>query len=83
MENKIIDLEIIEDLIESGVSAISLVEVPAIERNWLAFKREEFVDPSAGESEDDFIPRCIAKLVGDESVRATRWDCTRSTQSTA
>ena len=66
MENKIIDLEIIEDLIESGVSAISLVEVPAIEKNWLAFAREEFVDPSAGESQDDFIPRCIAKLVGDE-----------------
>jgi hypothetical protein len=66
MENKIIDLEIIDDLIESGVSAISLVEIPAIERNWLAFKREEFVDPSAGESEDEFIPRCIAKLVGDE-----------------
>ena len=66
MENKIIDLEIIEDLIESGVSAISLVEVPAIEKNWLAFAREEFVDPSAGESEEDFIPRCIAKLVGEE-----------------
>ena len=66
MENKIIDLEIIEDLVESGVSAISLVEVPAIERNWLAFKREEFVDPSAGETQEDFIPRCIAKLVGDE-----------------
>jgi len=66
MENKIIDLEIIDDLIESGVSAISLVEIPAIERNWLAFAREEFVDPSAGETEDEFIPRCIAKLVGDE-----------------
>ena len=66
MENKIIDLEIIDDLEQSGVSAISLVEVPAIERNWLAFKREEFVDPSAGESQEDFIPRCIAKLVGDE-----------------
>jgi hypothetical protein len=52
MENKIIDLEIIEDLEQSGVSAISLVEVPAIERNWLAFKREEFVEPSAGETQD-------------------------------
>ena len=66
MENKIIDLEIIDDLEQSGVSAISLVEIPAIEKNWLAFKREEFVEPGAGETQDEFIPRCIAKLVGDE-----------------
>ena len=66
MEKNIIDLEIVEDLEQSGVFAISLVDVPAIEKNWMAFKREVFVDPGSGESEDDFIPRCIAKLVGDE-----------------
>lgn len=66
MEKNIIDLEIVEDLEQSGVFAIALVDVPAIEKNWMAFKREVFVDPAAGESQDDFIPRCIAKLVGDE-----------------
>ena len=66
MEKKVIDLEIIEDIDASGVYAISLVDVPAIEKNWMAFKKEVFVNPGAGESEDEFIPRCIAKLVGDE-----------------
>ncbi|CAB4157137.1 Phage-like element PBSX protein, XkdF [uncultured Caudovirales phage] len=66
MEKNIINLEIIEDLVESGVSAISFVDVPAIEKDWMAFKAEKFVNPTAGESEDEFIPRCIAKLVGDE-----------------
>jgi hypothetical protein len=66
MERKVIDLEIIDDADNSGVSAIAFVDVPAIEKDWMAFKVEQFVEPSAGESEDDFIPRCIAKLVGDE-----------------
>jgi hypothetical protein len=66
MEKRVIDLEIIDDADNSGVSAIAFVDVPAIEKDWMAFKVEQFVDPGAGESEDDFIPRCIAKLVGDE-----------------
>jgi hypothetical protein len=66
MEKNIINLEIIEDLVDSGVSAISLVDIPAIQKDWMAFQIEQFVDPGAGESEDEFIPRCIAKLVGDE-----------------
>jgi hypothetical protein len=60
MMKKIIDLEIIDNLEESGVSKISLVDVPAIEKYWMAFKEEQFVEPNAGEREDDFIPRCIA-----------------------
>jgi len=66
MEKRVIDLEILDDADNSGVSAIAFVDVPAIEKDWMAFKVEQFVDPSAGESEDEFIPRCIAKLVGDE-----------------
>ena len=66
MERKVIDLEIIDDADNSGVSAIAFVDVPAIEKDWMAFKVQEFVNPSSGESEDDFIPRCISKLVGDE-----------------
>lgn len=66
MERKVIDLEIIDDADNSGVSAIAFVDVPAIEKDWMAFKVQEFVNPGSGESEDDFIPRCISKLVGDE-----------------
>jgi hypothetical protein len=66
MEKNIIDLEVAEDLEKSGATAIALVDVPAIEKDWMAFKRQEFVKPGAGESEDEFIPRCISKLVGDE-----------------
>ena len=66
MEKNIIDLEIVEDLEQSGVSAIALVDIPAIEKNWMAFRREIFVNPGSGETQDEFIPRCIAKLVGDE-----------------
>ena len=66
MEKKVIDLEIVENIEQSGVYAISLVDVPAIEKTWMAFRAEVFVNPSKGEREDEFIPRCIAKLVGDE-----------------
>jgi len=65
MERKVIPLEIIDDVEESGVSKISLVDVPAIDRDWMAFKRQEFVEPNSGERETDFIPRCIAYNVNE------------------
>ena len=71
-KKEIIDLEVADELKESGVSMIALVDVPAIETDWMAFRREEFVNPSKGEHEDEFIPRCIAKLVGDEGYDQTQ-----------
>lgn len=65
-KKKVIDLTIIDQLLQSGVDAIALVEEPAIEINFLAFNREKFVEPSAGENKDEFIGRCMSKLVGDE-----------------
>ena len=65
-KKQVIDLEVADELKESGVSMIALVDVPAIETDWMAFRREEFVNPSKGEHETEFIPRCIEKLVGDE-----------------
>ncbi len=67
MENnkKIIDLGILTELEGSGVQKISLVEEPAIEMDFLYFKKEEFVYPSAGESKDDFISRCIGVVVNE------------------
>ena len=66
MKRKVIELEIIDEIEESGVSAISLVDAPAINIEWMAFKEEKFVKPQAGESEDEFVSRCIGVLVGDE-----------------
>jgi hypothetical protein len=66
MKRKVIELEIIDEIEESGVSAISLVDSPAINIEWMAFKEEKFVKPQGGESEDEFVSRCIGVLVGDE-----------------
>lgn len=66
MKKDIIDLDILEELAESGVNAISLVDMPAIQVSWFAFKKQNFIDPRAGETEEEFIPRCMSKLVGDE-----------------
>ena len=66
--NKIVELEIDIDNIEMadlGVEVVSLVENPAIEIDFLAFAAEGFVTPNAGESEDDFIGRCIPKLMDE------------------
>lgn len=60
MNKKIIDLEIIDDLEEAGASRISLVDQPAINLDWVAFAREEFIYPEAGEDKDTFIRKCIA-----------------------
>jgi hypothetical protein len=65
MEKRVIDLEIIDDAEDAGVSAISFVDVPAIEKDWMAFKLEQFVEPSKGESEEEYIPRCIAYNVNE------------------
>jgi len=64
-ENETIELGIIPEIEASGVSKISLVEEPAIQLDFLYFKKEEFVEPKAGESEEDFIPRCIAYNINE------------------
>jgi hypothetical protein len=100
MKKKVIDLEIIEDLEESGVEKISLVDRPAIEVQWFAFeeefiepnpcwegyeaygtkivngrevpncikiqnKEEKFVEPSSGESQSDFMSRCVPYMIDE------------------
>jgi hypothetical protein len=73
MKRKIIDLDILESLAESGVSALSLVDKPAIEIQWLAFKDQKFVEPKAGENENEFMDRCIPFVVdeGKDADQAT------------
>jgi hypothetical protein len=68
MEKKnIIELEIIEEMPDSGAESVSLVDYPAIEHNWMFFKKEEFVLPVIGETKDHFLNRCMDYVVGGES----------------
>ena len=66
--NKIVELVIDfenEPLDDLGVSIMSLVDEPAIGVNWMAFSQQHFVLPSAGESEGEFISRCIPVVRGE------------------
>lgn len=67
--SKIVELKIEEEDVifdNLGLEVISFVESPAIEVNWKSFSKEQFVEKKPGESKDDFINRCMSKLVGDE-----------------
>jgi hypothetical protein len=64
---------------EEEVDFIALVEYPAIQKNFLAFS-QQFVEPSQGESKEEFLPRCIEYMIneGKESDQAvaicsTQW----------
>ena len=59
-----IDLENIE-LDDMGVQVVSFVEEPAIEVDFMAFAKQQFVEPKGGESEDEFIGRCIPVLIDE------------------
>ena len=48
-----------DDDSEIGVDAVALVDYPAIEMNWQAFKSQFVIEPNASESEDEFMGRCI------------------------
>ena len=65
-EKKVVELELIDEMEDSGVSAVALVQDPAIEKFWVYMKKEAFVKPQSGEREADYIPRCMSVLVGDE-----------------
>lgn len=65
MENKkkLIDLGILSEDEASGVKRVSIVEKPAIELDFRYFgKQYGFVKPRGGESQDEFISRCIPVL---------------------
>ena len=47
------------------VNAVALVDIPAIGENFFAFEKQIFVEPNAGESEEEFIPRCISYMIGE------------------
>jgi hypothetical protein len=47
------------------VNAVALVDIPAIGENFFAFEKQIFVEPNAGESESEFISRCIEYVVSE------------------
>lgn len=49
---------------ETGIDFVSLVESPAIQKDFLAFN-QEFVEPNPNESEDEFISRCVPMLINE------------------
>lgn len=49
---------------DTGVDVVSFVERPAIQKDFMLFN-QQFVEPGAKESEDEFISRCIPYMVGE------------------
>ena len=62
---KVIELKVLEEEFESGVSSISLVDEPAIEKYWVYMRNQKFVKPSAGESQSDFMSRCVPAMIDE------------------
>ena len=65
MELPIYELKIVEDLQDDAeVSFVALVDKPAIQKDFHVFKNE-FIEPSKGEHEKDFLPRCISYIINE------------------
>jgi len=64
-EKRVIELQVMDELEESGVSSIALVDQPAIERYFIYMRNQKFVEPSAGESESDYMGRCIPAMIDE------------------
>lgn len=64
-DKRVIELEVIDELEDSGVSSIALVDEPAIEKYWVYMRKQSFVKPSAGESESDFMGRCVPAMIDE------------------
>ena len=67
--NKIVELQVEVDDLEFedvGVEIMSLVEEPAIGVHWAAFAAQHlFVNKIPGESEDNYLGRCIPQLISE------------------
>ena len=47
------------------VDKVSLVDNPAIKKEFHAFSSQEFVEPNKNESKDSFLQRCISYVIGE------------------
>ena len=65
MKLPVFELKINEELTDdSEVSYIALVDEPAIMKDYLVFN-SEFIQPSKGEHEDEFMQRCIKYVMNE------------------
>jgi hypothetical protein len=56
---------IIDDNSDTGLNAVALVDQPAIERMWMKFNAEIFIEPQAGETQSEFLSRCIPAMIDE------------------
>jgi hypothetical protein len=56
---------IIDDNSDTGLNAVALVDQPAIERMWMKFNAEIFIEPKAGETQSEFLSRCIPAMIDE------------------
>ena len=56
---------VIDDSSDTGLNAVALVDSPAIERLWMRFNAEIFIDPKSGESQSEFLTRCIPAMINE------------------
>lgn len=69
---------------ETGVTAVAFVDKPAIELNWKQFNSDFVVEPKKGESQEEFVSRCIGVEVNagkdqDQAVAIcyAKWDAAK------
>ena len=73
-KDKIFELKIEDNDEVSGVDAISLVDEPAININWVAFKKEEH-DFHIPDGEDQkYIDMLLAKAEDEDELLASGWE---------
>lgn len=67
MMKKIVELLINIDNIdwEGEVDTMSLVERPAIGVDWLAFAEENFVEPTEGQTQEEYMGVCVPTLMAE------------------
>ena len=56
---------VIDEQSETGLNAVALVDMPAIEREWMKFSTELFIEPKAGETQSEFLSRCIPAMIDE------------------
>jgi len=56
---------VIDEQAETGLNAVALVYMPAIEREWMKFSTELFIEPKAGETQSEFLSRCIPAMIDE------------------
>ena len=74
IKEKIFELKIDENDELSGIDSISLVDEPAIEVNWMYFKKQEEHEFHIPDNEDDlYISKLIEKAQDEQELLDDGW----------